>query len=96
MPSKRPIVAKNREAMRCRSRESRLDRRNHTNSTLILYTGSSMVQYFKLFLQTSREGLRHVAIMRSDEDGTILAHNYTRFRLVHRKRGGTLRGLRIK
>ena len=23
---------------------------------------------------TSREGLRHVAIMRSDEDGTILAH----------------------
>ena len=38
---------------------------------------------FKSFLcWTSREGLRHVAIMRSDEDGTILAHNNTRFRLV--------------
>ena len=37
-----------------------------------------------------------LCIRRSDEDGTILAHNNTRFRLVHRKRGGTLRGLRIK
>jgi hypothetical protein len=38
---------------------------------------------------TSREGLRHVAIMRSDEDGTILAHNNTRFRLVDTsKKGG--------
>ena len=30
--------------------------------------------HFKSFHCTSREGLRHVAIMRSDEDGTILAH----------------------
>ena len=30
---------------------------------------------FKItILVTSREGLHHVAIMRSDEDGTILAH----------------------
>ena len=41
--------------------------------------GSVVLHYLHL---TSREGLRHVAIMRSDKDGTILAHNNTRFRLV--------------
>jgi hypothetical protein len=40
---------------------------------------------------TSREGLRHVAIMRSDEDGTILAHNNTRFRLASKKGGNAPR-----
>jgi hypothetical protein len=47
MPSKRPIVAKIREAMRCRSRESRLDRRNHTNSYVNIVHGKpAPVQVF--------------------------------------------------
>jgi hypothetical protein len=61
MPSKRPIVAKIREAMRCRSRESRLDRRNHTNSYVNIVHGKpAPVQVFlgssgdSFFLHTSK------------------------------------------